>query len=82
MQKEILERANKIMNLIKEIECGIKCLQKYDEEKGLMLYAETEHGYGGYSFKNDIHFEPWEVRLMIHNKKQRIQALEKELEQL
>lgn len=30
----------------------------------------------------EMNFEPWEIRLMIHNKKQRIKALKAQLERM
>ena len=82
MQIDVVEKANKIIKLIEENKKAVEFLQKYDENTGMTLYAEASHTWGGYSFKEDVHLEPWEVRLMIHNKQQRIQALEKQLEEL
>ena len=82
MQRKIIEEANEIIQAIDCEKKAVERLQKYDEEKGLTLYFYAEHGYSGYQLKGDMHFEPWEVRLMIHNKQQRIQALEKQLEEL
>lgn len=82
MKRETVERANEIIKLIDNCKESINYLQKYDENNGLTLYAKAEHGYHGYELKEDVKFEQWEIRLMIHNKKQRIQALDKELEEL
>ena len=82
MQKEVIEKANKIIKAIDAEKKAVDSLQKYDAEKGITLYAEAGHGFNGYRLKEDIYFEPWEVRLIIHNKQQRIQALEKQLEEL
>lgn len=81
MHKEIIDKANKIIQQIEENKSAIKYLQDYNKHNGMVLYVGVEHPYM-YDRKEPMHFEPWEIRLMIHNKKQRIQALEKELEQL
>ena len=74
MQREAVDRANKILKLIMEHEKAIKLL-KYFMEDGCQLFI--------FGTKYDrIEFEPWEIRLIIHNKKQRIAALERELEEL
>lgn len=82
MDRAVIDKANELTKLIDENKKAIEHLQRCDENRGITLYARTEHTWGGYSFKEDVRFEPWEVRLMIHNKQQRIQALEKELEDL
>lgn len=83
MQKELIDKANEIIRLIKENEKDIEKLSKY-VESGKTLYTETD-GYVcryNYLFPQSINFEAWEIRLMIHQKKQRINALKVQLERL
>lgn len=85
MQKEMINKANEIIKTIEQNKKTVKCLEKYvDDGIKLTLEEKVESKCLPVTYPEyiDIHFESWEVRLMIHNKKQRIQALEKELEQL
>ena len=74
MTAEILEKANEIKNLIEQQEEAIKYL-----ESGFSLYHISSFSH---SFYEEVVFEDWEIRLILHNKKQRLQALKKELERL
>lgn len=81
MQKEKIERANKIIGTIRSNEISVKLLEKFSESGGTLYKTEGLHTI--YIANCDrIQFEPWEIRLIIHNKKQRIAALERELEEL
>ena len=82
MQKEIIDKANKIIQLIQDNKRAVEELEKYVNDGVRLEKSEIRHT--GWVCPQTIymHFKPWEVRLIIHNKKQRIQALEKELEQL
>ena len=87
MQKELIDKANEIIGLIEKNERAVEELEK-------CLMQDTNIYIGGYGFVADacnnpflvypkeIEFEPWEIRLMIHNKKQRIKALKAQLERM
>ena len=81
MKKEIFDRAKEITELIEENKRAIEILESLKDDKNdeehIILWRE-------YSFYHTegVKFEPWEIRLIIYNKKQRIKALEKELEEL
>ena len=83
MQREIIDKANEIVSLIEKNKRDVKELEK-DSKRGKTLY--TKIGDLPYKDIDDmpkaISFEPWEIRLIIHNKKQRIAALEQQLERL
>ncbi len=81
MQKELIDKANEIMSLIEQNKRAIEKLEKFSQNGG-RLYCEKRYEYAIYPCFDSIDFEDWEIRLMIHQKKQRIQALEKQLEQL
>lgn len=82
MQKELIDKASEIIRLIEENEKAIEELSKY-AESGMTLYAKVEYPHSvGYCFPQSIDFEDWEIRLMIHQKKQRINALKVQLERL
>ena len=80
MQKELIDKANEIIGLIEKNERAVEELEKY-AESGQSLWAETS-SYMGCKFPIEIDFEDWEIRLMIHNKKQRINALKAQLERM
>lgn len=83
MQKELLDRANEINRLIENNEQAIAELEKYADEGKTLFTSNREYQFTfGHYFSVPIHFEPWEIRLMIHNKKQRLNALKAELERL
>lgn len=81
MQKELIDKANEIIRLIEENEKAIEELSKY-AESGCSLYSqyELEHMFRGSC--RELKFEDWEIRLIIHQKKQRINALKVQLERL
>lgn len=83
MQKELIDKANEIIGLIEKNERAVEELEKY-VESGKTLYTETDSymGLTGFVPQIPISFEPWEIRLMIHNKKQRIKALKAQLERM
>lgn len=83
MNKEIISKANEIVKLIEENKSAVSELEKY-AESGKTLYIEARYNRPCSYDKQlkAIKFENWEIRLMIHNKKQRIAALEKQLERL
>lgn len=83
MQKELIDKANEIIGLIEKNERSVEELEKY-AESGKTLYTAIEYAYHcGYDKQpKEIDLEPWEIRLMIHNKKQRIKALKAQLERL
>lgn len=79
MQIEQIEKANEILKKIKAQERAIELIESGGTIK---VEQRIESNIGMYPFIHDfpVEFEDWEQRLIIHNKKQRIQALEKELE--
>lgn len=82
MEKELIEKANEIIGLIEKNEKAIEELSKY-AECGKTLYTEKSYLFScSTDFPQSIDFEDWEIRLMIHQKKQRINALKVQLERL
>lgn len=81
MQKEYLEKANEISRQIENHKEAISALEKYTES-GTTLQTLQNIAFGGYIPIYYIPLEPWEIHLIIHNKKQRISALEKQLEEM
>lgn len=81
MNKETIDRANEILEEIRRQKTALNHLEKY-KEKGSILYHQKNSGWICSSLYTVLYFEPWEIRLMIHQKKQRIQALENEFEKL
>lgn len=82
MKKELIDKANEIIRLIKENEKAIEELSKY-AEGGTTLYTKKSYPFScSTDFPQSIDFEDWEIRLMIHQKKQRINALKVQLERL
>lgn len=87
MQKELIEKANEIIGMIEKNERAVVELEK-------RLTQDAKIYAGGYGvgtdacnnpfiiYPKEIDFEPWEIRLMIHNKKQRIKALKAQLERM
>lgn len=80
MQKEKIDRVMEILQTIRENERAVGFLEEFSENGGT-LFKIRDRDFAGIYY-DDIRFEPWEIRLIIHNKKQRIAALEKELEEL
>lgn len=85
MRKELIDKANDIIRLIEKNESAIEELSKH-VESGCSLFAGYKsygHGYNERTIPDrSIDFEDWEIRLMIHQKKQRINALKVQLERL
>ena len=82
MEREIIKEGQRIIERIDANKTAISELEKY-EDSGKTLYTDDTQYRGCFeNFPIAIFFEDWEIRLMIHNKKQRIAALEKQLEQL
>lgn len=81
MKKELIDKANEIIRLIEENEKAIEELSKYAESGG-SLYSQYELEYMLRGPYRELRFEDWEIRLMIHQKKQRINALKVQLERL
>ena len=81
MQKELIDKANEIISLIDKNERTIEELSKYAESGG-SLYSQYELEYMFRGSYRELYFEDWEIRLMIHQKKQRINALKVQLERL
>lgn len=81
MQKELIDKANEIIRLVVENEKAIEELSKYAESGG-SLYSQYKLEYMFHDSYRELHFEDWEIRLMIHQKKQRIKALKVQLERL
>lgn len=79
MQKELIDKANEIIGLIEKNERAVEELEKY-AESGKTLYTKLVDY--GYQPAQPIELEAWEIRLMIHNKKQRIKALKAQLERM
>lgn len=79
MQIERVKKANEILEKIRAQERAIELL-----ESGGTIKVEgmIESNIGMYPFIHDfpVEFEDREIRLIIHQKKQRIEALKKELE--
>lgn len=83
MQKELIDKANEVIRLIEQNERAVEELEKY-AESGKTLYTERDAYVSCVNFvpQIPISFEPWEIRLMIHNKRQRIKALKTQLERM
>lgn len=82
MQKELIDKANEIIRLIEKNEMAIEELSKY-AKSGKTLYIKNSYPFScSADFPQSIDFEDWEIRLMIHQKKQRINALKIQLERL
>lgn len=84
MKKEIIDKANEIILLIKKNEEAIEVLERFSQSGVKLWLCENKYGYYSAScpFHDGADFEDWEIRLMIHQKKQRIQALKRQLGQL
>lgn len=87
MQKELIDKANEIIGLIEKNERVVEELEKCLTQEARIHIGGHRVGVGVYgealfTSPRDVDFEPWEIRLMIHNKKQRIKALKAQLERL
>ena len=83
MQKENIDDARRIIRTIDENRNAIDWLEKHAKNGHRFytyfkqfIFADGDRGMV------EIELEDWEIRLIIHNKKQRIAALERELEEL
>ena len=81
MQKELIDKANEIIRLIEKNEKAIEELSKY-VESGKTLYTKRDRYMNYDNLPQPIDFEDWEIRLMIHQKKQRVNALKIQLERM
>lgn len=84
MKEEIIDKANEIILLIKKNEKAIEVLERFSQSGVKLWLCENKYGYFSAScpFQDGADFEGWEIQLMIHQKKQRLQALKKQLENL
>lgn len=87
MQKELIDKANEIIGLIEKNERAVEELEKCLNGEGGIYVGGYGVGIGACNnpfimCPSEIDFEPWEIRLMIHNKKQRIKALKAQLERM
>lgn len=84
MERQIIDKANEIIKLIEDNKKAVSELEKYAEIGKAFIADAIEYrsADGKIHVPEPVNFEAWEIRLMIHNKKQRIAALEKQLEQL
>lgn len=82
MQKELIDKANEIIGLIEKNERAVEALQKFSESGVSAQISDYSMLYHGCIVSDRVDFEDWEIRLMIHNKKQRIKALKAQLERL
>lgn len=86
MQKELIDKANEIIGLIEQNERAVEELEKCLEQ-GEKIYVggveiDLKDDGTALIMPQEMNFEPWEIRLMIHNKKQRIKALKAQLERM
>lgn len=84
MDKEILQKAKDIYYEIERHKESLEMLENALQGNGSICFSQPRTTYDYYLYPKTryIHFEPWEIRLMIHQKKQRIEALERQLEDL
>lgn len=84
MQKELIEKANEILRMIDEQEKAVLEFEKCIDKDVDIYIGKYEYDFQRMGFTRPIKslFEDWEIRLMIHNKKQRIKALKEQLERL
>lgn len=84
MQKELIDKANEIIWLIEKNERAVEELEKCLNGEGGIYVGKAEFDYkkSNLELPQEMDFEPWEIRMMIHNKKQRIRALKAQLERM
>lgn len=84
MQKELIDKANEIIGLIEKNERAVEELKKCLNGEGSIYVGKAEFDCKNSNLElpQEMDFEPWEIRLMIHNKKQRIKALRAQLERM
>ena len=81
MQKEKIDRANEILSVIDDDKMSIDTLSEIQGER-IFLFDRALYGIPCDDRPKRIIFTRSEIEDIIHNKKQRIAALEKELEEL
>lgn len=86
MQKELIDKANEIIRLIEKNERAVEELEKCLEQ-GEKIYVggmeiDLKDDRTALIMPQEMDFDPWEIRLMIHNKKQIIKALKAQLERM
>lgn len=87
MQKELIDKANEVIRLIEQNERAVEELEKSLKKPqgfyigGHKIDLVTNSGTA-VVMPAEISFEAWEIRLMIHNKRQRIKALKAQLERM
>lgn len=85
MTREQLTKANEIKALIEKHQASINALNMLIEQmagdKGVRVY-DGYNANKAFCHVEIISLEPWEARLIIHNKQQRIAALEKQFAEL
>lgn len=84
MQKELIDKANEIIRLIEQNERAVEELEKCLNGDGGIYVGKAEFDYktSNLELPQEMDFEDWEIRLMIHNKRQRIKALKVQLERM
>lgn len=83
MDRETVDKAKEIIKLIDENKNSLSELENCLRKNSNIYVGRMEYDrVNGMTFPKSIFIEDWEIRLMIHNKRQRIAALEKQLEQL
>ncbi len=84
MQKELIDKANEVIGLIEQNERAVEELEKCLNGEGGIYVGKAEFDYkkSNLELPKEVDFEPWEIRLMIHNKKQRIKALKAQFERM
>lgn len=87
MQKELIDKANEVIRLIEQNKRAVERLEKCLTEENKIYIGKYETVWGEcnrpvLTSPKETDFEPWEIRLMIHNKRQRIKALKAQLERM
>lgn len=84
MQKELIDKANEIIGLIEKNQRTVEELEKCLNGEGGIYVGKAEFDYkkSNLELPQEMDFEYWEIRLMIHNKRQRINALKAQLERM
>ena len=84
MQREMINKANEIIKLIDENESALAILESCLSGNGNVYAGKFEYDFKTQNFTSPkmIFCEDWEIRLMIHQKKQRVDELKVQLERL
>lgn len=84
MQKELIDKANEIIGLIENNERAVEELEKCLNGDSGIYVGKVEFDYKkcNLDLPQEMDFSFLEIRLMIHNKKQRIKELKAQLERL